>query len=356
MPWTTPTLSEVRTLNRDNITARLRSGAMIPNSVLRVMSDANAGLAHLTLLYLDWLSKQFLPDTAETEWLDRHAAIWLTGGRKDATYAEGTATFTGVDGTILPAGTRLIGSDGQTNVEFETLAEITIGSTATPASIRAIDPGEIGNLDEDTILSMEIAISGIDGQATVIELAGGTDAESDTDLRTRVLLRIREPPMGGDKMDYVQWALAVPGVTRAWAYPNEMGIGTITVRFMMDDLRAAADGFPVPDDIDTVTDYLDTVRPVTTKDFFVVAPIPQPLSMTISGLDEDDAATRAAIEQSIRDMLEDKAEPGQTIYRSWVDEAVSRATGEEHHELTFTTATMASAGHMASLGTIIFTA
>ena len=70
MPWTTPPLDDVRKQNRDYITARLHSAAMVPNSVLRVLSDANAGLAFLVLLYIDWLALQLLPDTAETEWLE----------------------------------------------------------------------------------------------------------------------------------------------------------------------------------------------------------------------------------------------------------------------------------------------
>src|SRR6516164_7228690 len=125
-PWETPSLEQVREENRDYITARLHSGAMVPNSALRVLTDANAGLAYLTLLYIDWLSKQLLPDTAETEWLDRHAQIWLQG-RKAATYAAGTATMTGIAGTIVPAGTQMTGAGGA----YQTTATITVGITAT---------------------------------------------------------------------------------------------------------------------------------------------------------------------------------------------------------------------------------
>ena len=82
----------------------------------------------------------------------------------------------------------------------------------------------------------------------MVELDGGVDTENDDDLRARILFRIHQPPMGGDADDYVAWALSVPGVTRAWA-ATEMGIGTVTVRFMMDELRADQDGFPNGDDI-----------------------------------------------------------------------------------------------------------
>src|SRR5512143_3823231 len=117
---------------------------MVGNSVLRVMADANAGLAHLTLRYIDWLSRQFLPDTAEKEWLDRHGDIWLVNsdssiGRKAATFAAGAVTFTGINGTVLPEGTRLSGGAGATTFSYETTEQITIGTEATPCDIIALD-------------------------------------------------------------------------------------------------------------------------------------------------------------------------------------------------------------------------
>ena len=101
MPWSTPTLREVRSLVRDAVNASLPGAdANVPNSVLRVLSDNQGALCHLTLQYVDWLSLQLLPDTAETEWLDRHGEIWLVNadgspGRKMATLATGTAQFPG---------------------------------------------------------------------------------------------------------------------------------------------------------------------------------------------------------------------------------------------------------------------
>ena len=102
MPWSTPTLRDVRSLVRDAVNASLPGAdANVPNSVLRVLSDNQGALCHLTLQYVDWLSLQLLPDTAETEWLDRHGDIWLVNadgstGRKMATLASGTASFQGV--------------------------------------------------------------------------------------------------------------------------------------------------------------------------------------------------------------------------------------------------------------------
>ena len=75
----------------------------------------------------------------------------------------------------------------------------------------------------------------------------------------------------------------------------EMGIGTVTVRVLFDELRAEDDGWPRADDLQKVNDYLDTVRPVAVKDFWVVAPIKQFIDVRIANLVPDNSETRAAI-------------------------------------------------------------
>jgi len=352
MPWSTPTLKEVRSIVRDNIRGSLPGAdANVPNSVLRVLSDAQGGLCHLNLQYIDWLALQLLPDTAETEWLDRHGDIWLvnsdgTLGRKQATFAHGTVEFTGTDGTIVPLATVL-----QAGGNYETTAEVTIGSGPTPAPIRALDPGIAGNLDAGT--TMSCAVPGV-ASAIVVEVTGGVDTENDDDLRARILHRIRNPAMGGSAADYVTWALAVPGVTRAWA-AAEQGPGTITVRFLMDELRASDDGWPTPTDVIAVDDYIDLMRPVTVKDSYVVAPIKQFIDITIINLVPDVETVGGSIEASLRAMLHEMAAPGQTIYAAWVSYAIMNATGVQSFTLvTDDDYVMPSLGHMAVLGNIVF--
>jgi uncharacterized phage protein gp47/JayE len=356
MPWNTPSLREVREMVRDDITAALSGAVLVGNSVLRVMSDANAGLAHLTLRYIDWLARQLLPDTAETEWLDRHGNIWLTNadgstGRKAASFATGSVTLTGTPNTVVPTATQFQSGDA---IRYETIEQVMISPDGTPVDIRAIDAGAAGNLDPGDVLFVTTAVNGLDSSVTVILLTGGTDVENDDDLRGRVLDRIRQPPMGGDQNDYVQWAEAVAGVTRAWCAPLEMGIGTVTVRFMCDDLRTSNDGFPLPEDISAVETYLDSVRPVAVKDFFVVGPIPFGISLTITALEQDDAGIRAEIESAISDMLLEKAIPGQTIYRSWIDEAISSVHSVDHYDLDFEDGIMPTAGHLGVLGSVTY--
>lgn len=356
MPWQTPTLKETRSLTRDYVLSQLGAKVMIPNSVLRIMSDAMSGLTQLAFLYLDWLAKQLLPDMAEKVWLDRHGLIWLENsdgskGRKGATYAQGSAQFVGTTGTVVPIGTVLVGSNG---VQYQTSTEGDIGSGGLgTANAFALTAGIIGNQAAGDIANPSPAVVGVTGSTWLGDVTGGVDQETDDQLRERVLFRIQNPPMGGSQADYVRWAMSVPGITRAWA-AVEQGIGTMTVRFLMDDMYPGNHGLPSANDVKAVTDYINLKRPVTVKDLYVVVPILYFYDITISNLTFDNASTRARIEASIRAMEVTRSSPGQTMYRSWVDEAISQAVGEENHELTFVTTTMPGPGYMPTLGTVVY--
>ena len=256
--------------------------------------------------------------------------------------------FTGISGSVVPAGARL--SDA---VDYETTAQIVLGTGPTEGPVRALTPGAIGNLDAGQTVGLTDAFTGVDSTATVVEMTGGVETENDDDLRFRILQRIQNPAMGGSKADYVTWALAVPGVTRAWA-AAEQGPGTITVRFLMDELRADDDGWPQPSDVIAVKDYIDKMRPVTVKDCYVVAPIKQFIDVTIQNLTPETA--QGDVEASLRQMLFEMAAPGQTIYAAWVSYAIMNAPDVQTFTMTLPTFDyrMPSLGHMAVLGTLRF--
>jgi uncharacterized phage protein gp47/JayE len=361
MPWTTPTLTQTRRQNRDYVTGQL-GAPLVPNSNARILADGNAALASLNFQYLGWLAKQLLPDTAEDAFLDRFGAIWLlnadgTRGRKAATYASGSVTLTGLPTSDFAVGSQLVGF-GTPPFGYETTQDCEIGSGPTACTIRATVAGAGGNLDPGDTLAIATAAPGVDATATVVSLTGGTDAESDVDLLARILQRIQQPPMGGDQQDYVSWTLEVSGVTRAWCYPKEMGIGTVSVRFMCDVLRAAEQGFPQTADINAVTAFLDTVRPVTVQDLFVTAPIAEPINFTISDLviapNMTLSAVKANIAASVTSMLAESAIPGQTIFNEWVSAAIRFAQGVVSFDLTFSDALMPSNAYLATLGTITY--
>jgi uncharacterized phage protein gp47/JayE len=364
MPWFTPTLRQVREMVRDDITTALTGAAVVGNTVLRVMADAQAGLARLILKYLDWLSRQLLPDTAETLWLDRHGTIWLVNadgslGRKSPLPASGTVGFSGTEGVLIPEGFGLTAPSGDT---YETLEFLTLpapGLQPAEVAVKALNPGGSGNQPAGTLLAPTVPQSGVSGDVTVIDLRGGLDTETDDQLRARVLARIRQPPMGGDADDYWQWTMAIPTVTRCFVAARELGMGTVTVRFMVDALRADTGGFPTMDDINVVYGYLDQKRPVAIRDFYVVSPVPEPITFHLS-LGQDSMIMRQQVQDSVAAMIRERAQcahtvngellPGTTILASWVAEAINRVT--QDFDLTMDDHPMPHNGALAVLGTI----
>jgi uncharacterized phage protein gp47/JayE len=365
MPFNILTLDQARANIRDHIAAKLHSGPMVPNSVARILADGNAGLAFLTFLYLQWLSLQLLPDKAEDVWLNRFANIWLIAPRKPPFYAVGSVLVSGIAGSIIPLGQQFISGSGGAGPAFGATAQTTIGAAPTVVPIVALpgSEGTQGNLAAGTVLGLLPFIPNVAGTATVISLYGGAAAESDDELRARVLLRIQQPPMGGDSEDYVQWALNVPGVTRAWTSPLEMGVGTVTLRFMMDDLRAANSGFPTTTDVAAVQAYIDSVRPVTVIDVYVVAPVPFPVNFTLKGLTTLNSSTMANVNTAVSAMLASVAAPASsrnglpipptTIYAAWINQAVLSADGVDHFDLIMDDLVPPNNSSLAVLGSIV---
>ena len=278
--------------------------------------------------------------------LERWAGIWGIG-RKPAAPAIGSATLTGTNGTVISAGTRLVRSDA---AEFLVDAEATVSGGTASVSLTADVAGQAGNTAAGSALSLATPIAGISADAIVAAggLTGGADIETDDLLRARFRARVQQPPHGGAAHDYVAWALEVEGVTRAWCYAAELGLGTVTVRFVRDD-----DASPIPDagEVAAVQAHIDALRPVT-ADVTVVAPVAVPMDFQIQ-LTPGTAAVKAAVEAELRDLLLREAEPGATILLSHLREAISIAAGETDHDLVSPAADVThTTGQMATFGSI----
>ena len=328
MPFERPALADLIERGQADMEARLPgSDARTRRSNLNVLARVNAGAVHGLYGYLDWIARQVFPDTADAEILDRWGAVWGVV-RKPPSFAAGGVSFSGQAGSVIPAGTELAFGTSR----FEIDADVVFSGAGASGTVTALEPGLAGNLPTGTGLVFVSPVAGVAGTASVASpgLAGGVDAEADTSLRARLLARIRQPAQGGAAHDYEAWALAVPGITRAWVYPEELGPGTVTVRVVTDD--AVGGLIPAPDVVDAVQDYIDARRPVTARPT-VVSPVAVPLALSIS-VSPNTAAVRAAVEAELADLLRREAVPGGTILLSRLREAVSIAAGEFDHMLT----------------------
>lgn len=353
MAFPRPTLTEIIERVLADVSSRVVGvdGAVLRRSVLGVIGRAVAGASHELHGRLDYIARQVIIDTADAEYLDRWASVWGVR-RKPAEFAIGSVTFTGTPGSSIPIGAILQRQDGAL---FETAAAGSIPSAGSVAvAVRATVAGAEGNTAAGVTLTLQQPLSGVQVSAVtaVGGLSAGSDAEDDDALRARLLTRIQEPPQGGAAADYVNWALEVPGVTRAWVYPQEMGPGTVTVRFVRDDDN---DIIPSPTEVAVVQAYIEQRRPVTAE-LYVVAPIAKPLDMTIQ-IQPATGEVKAAAEAELRDLIRREAEPGGTILISHLREAISTAAGELDHVIITPEGNVTHAtGEIAVPGTITWEA
>lgn len=346
-----PTLVQLLDRIRGDINTRIQGAdARVRRSFLGVIARIQAGLAHGLYGYLDFIARQGIPDTAVEEYMERWAAVWGVD-RKAATKAEGLCDFTGNDGSFINIGQKLQRGD---NELFETAQAGIINGGLVTLLVRALKAGSAGNTEAGTILTFVNPISGFNAEIASDTLTGGTDTETDASLRERMLARIQQPPHGGAMFDYINWAREFPGVTRAWG-TQELGPGTVTLRFMMDDTYP--DGIPLEDDAENLDEFIQMRRPVTAQ-VFVVAPTAKPIAFQIGLLDEDgepvqDPIVQAAVKAELEDLFKREGEPSGTIYLSRIRESISIAEGEYAHVLIAPTINVvAGVGEIPTVGPI----
>jgi uncharacterized phage protein gp47/JayE len=345
MPFARPTLTALRTQSVEDITTSGVPGltGLLRNAVLRVLAWCMAGLAYSVYGYADWIARMGVPFTAEDEFLFAWAGL-VRIYPKSATAASGQAQFTGAIQTpplVLPSGSALTRQDG---TPYVTTAEGTVDATGNlVVPMTATVNGAFTDCDPGTPISIAQPVTGINsGGLTVGETVGGADDETNDELRTRMLNRYAEPPQGGATVDYVQWALEVPSVTRAWCVGNGMGPGTVVVYPMFDDANAANGGFPEGtdgvsqhetrvSDIATgdqllVADYIYLLQPVTAL-VYVCAAAPYPIDITLLGLEPNTQEMQTSIMSAIADMLLLIGEPGGVVYPSQLYDAILACPG-----------------------------
>ncbi|XWJ92049.1 baseplate J/gp47 family protein [Phytobacter ursingii] len=379
MPFKRQTLSELREQNRVFLKSELEAvGALLRFSNLKVIADMDAGMAHLHYAYLDYIAQQSTPFTAT----DENLAGWMALKgiyRKPASAAKSTSVqATGTVGVTLTAGTVLNRSDA---CQYTLDQDLTIGIGGTGTSpVTAVLPdistdvtggGAAGNADAGTILTLDVNVSGINSQLTLITAAtGGADIEDEEDFRSRGLFAFQNPPQGGSDADYKQWALSVPGVTRAWVKRRIVGGGTVGVYIMCDN--NSNKGFPVGTDgisqleswgaIKATGDQLsvaDYIYPLQTDTaiVYVCSPVKKVINFVISGISSADSTTVSAIETAITNLFFDNANPDGTgkVYLSDINKSISEISGTTGYILTSPVANITFAvGEIPVLGTVSF--
>ncbi len=310
----------------------------------KVAARALSGAAYELYGYQDWIARQSNPATCDEAMLLRWADWRLEGGPTPAVAATGPVLVSGSSGGLVDAGQVYRSDDGRRYVVAQA---VTLVAGAATLQVIAEDVGTLGNIEAGNLTAVTpvmgvnpTAIIGPDG------IVGGTEQEELEALRARVQAAFKNPSKVGNSADFVEWALEVPGVTRAWPLPRWMGPGTFGLAFVRD---GDPDLIPTPAQVTEVQAYLDQKRPVTSE-VYALAPEPRPINFSLH-LVPDGTALRTAVTQALQGLILDAGGPSQTLKISHVRATISNTPGETDHVLSVPAADVVlGANQVAVLG------
>jgi uncharacterized phage protein gp47/JayE len=182
---------------------------------------------------------------------EEHGVVRLPAGR-----ATGEVRFAGRPGTNVPSGlivsTEADPISGSPSIEYAVTAPVMLDANGEAlAKVEAVEAGEEGNVTAATITVMASPVPGIASVVNPLPVGGGVDEEDDASLLARFLARVRSPSVGGNKADYVNWALEVVGVGAAVVLPLWNGPETVKVVILGEDRMPASVGL-----VDEVQRYI----------------------------------------------------------------------------------------------------
>lgn len=319
MSFTTLALAAIRDLILADWLSLNPQIATTPDSDNYIRATGFASAVEGLYQHQQWGVRQQFADTADSEYLEHHAAM-RSMSRKAAAQATGTVRMTGLSGSSVPLGTAFTVGD----VAYLTTAAATMPAPGTvDIAAIALVAGVAANQTAAAAATLTSSPAGIDSAATLLAMTGGVDIESDASLLARYLDLLRQPPRGGSKADWKRWAEEVSGVDKAYVYGLRSGLGTVDVCI------TTSSGVPSGTLIQAVVDHIDPLRPVDVASFNVIAPTPLAVPVTIQltlangyalpFVTDDVNATLLAFFKTIA--------PGDTVFKSQIEALISEVSG-----------------------------
>lgn len=289
--------------------------------------------AQVYALYVqaDWVVRQAFPQTAEGEYLDRHAQ--LRGlERKPAVAAEGVVRFFAGDPSdadrSIPQGTVCM-TAGLVRFETTRPAVIQAGSLTADAPVRALEPGRLGNVSAGAVTSMAVAPLGVSKCSNPEPCAGGADEESDGELRARVLETFKRLPNGANSAFYQQGALSFDQVVAATVIPRPRGVGSVDV------IPATLAGLPGQELLAEMKRYFDERREIAV-DLQVKAPETVTVNIAVTvepGEGRNTQEVLDLVEQTVREWFTGRL-LGQRVLKARLGEIIYHCEGVANYAIT----------------------
>ena len=171
--------------------------------------------------------------TNDIEYMKYHAEL-RNMALKEAQYAVGEITFTGIAGTVIPAG-YICSTESKNDItskDYITLEKCTISDAGTvTVKAQANNPGMNGNTAANTIVINSTGFEDITGITNEKPFTGGVEEESLKSLLERIQEydRMQGDSSVGNPSDYKIWAKSVPGTGNADVIRATDTSGVVTI-------------------------------------------------------------------------------------------------------------------------------
>lgn len=296
-----------------------------------------------------------------------------------------TATATS-NGHPLASGIEITIS-GADQAEYNGTFEVTVinqntftyevsGTPATPATgaivgsadiarvfIECSEFGQVTNAAGGAVFSLVTAITNVNqtGFAQFEGIVGGTDIETEDELRARTLESRANPVANFNEFAIKREARKIPGVTDVFVKKITPNVGDVTIYFFRNN-----DTNPIPSasEIAAVRDQILTILPATSNenDVYVLPPAIVKTPFTFSAISPDTPTMRSAITSNLTAFFEDRAEfeanVTQDQYRNAIISTQDTQTGDFLESFTLTSPSgdiTIGVGQIARAGTVTFT-
>jgi len=259
------------------LTTFSQASGYVPHNSCDLAARLYAAAAQIQSLYhqAKWVLDQSFPQTAQGVYLEQHAALRKLQ-RSASACANGNIRF-GAPAAItdlpIPKGTVCM---TETGIRFATTEEaiLPVGSTYVDVPAVALDAGTVGNVTAGSITIIAAMPAGIKACTNPEPFTGGSDSETDEELRARLLDSYQRLPNGANAAYYEQTALSYPGVAAAKAVGRPRGVGSVDVYV------AVETGIPEAELLDTIEDYLQKRREISV-DLKVLAPTVEMVDISV---------------------------------------------------------------------------
>lgn len=273
------------------------------------------------------------PETAEGAMLDRHADSRGLR-RKEAATATGMLRFrrkgAAAQEILLPQGL-VAATAGAEPVRFITTeaGRIAAGETEALIPAQAEQPGSGGNAAAGSITLLVTAVGAVEEVENPQAFSGGQDAETDEELRSRLLASYHAVSNGSNAAYYQRLALAQDGVESVQVIQRPRGGGSV-------DLVVAGAGAAAPETaVQALAERVAHQRELGV-DARVTAAGEQPCPVTLELFPRENYTfedVKAQAEAALRELFRELA-VGQPLYRARIIGAVMGVPGVENCRLT----------------------